>query len=69
MKYIAKPNTWFKEGTECKLICPYNDEGTIGAIFSGVRVCENPESEKEELGKEYEDEEGCSYSEFEIIEN
>lgn len=69
MRYIAKPNTWFKAGTECKLVCPYNDQGTIGGIFSGIRITENPESEGGyAVGEEREDEEGCSYDEFEIVE-
>jgi hypothetical protein len=53
MKYIAKPNTWFKEGTECMLReylydipeCKRND-GTIQkaskcGIFDGIRICED----------------------------
>lgn len=49
-KYIAKPNTWFDEGTEATLICEITSEY---GLFSGIKD-----------GKE--DEEGCLYEEFDI---
>jgi hypothetical protein len=33
MKYIAKKDTWFKEGTECKLIEDYRDYTLPGKVF------------------------------------
>ena len=79
MKYIAKPDTWFKTGTECVLeefLYESPGNGKSG-IFRGIRVCENPLAEGginprtgkpfHEVGEEYEKSEVCSYNEFEII--
>jgi hypothetical protein len=63
--YIAKPNEWFKAGTEVKLVERYSE--TYG-LFSGVRVCEHARAECRPLGIEYEDEEVCGFHEFEIKE-
>jgi hypothetical protein len=48
MKYIAKKDTWFKEGTECKLIEDYRDytlpgheeknAGFNSGLFEGIFV-------------------------------
>ncbi len=68
-KYIAKPNTWFKEGSECILV---SDCENFGGIFSGIRVCEDNPNENSmgyKPGEEREDEELCSWDEFEIVEN
>lgn len=64
-KYIAKPDTWFIEGTECELVTDCRPQMSIG-IFSGVRKSEgSPELHPE--GEEYMDEEGCNFDEFEVI--
>jgi len=74
VKYIAKPDTWFKEGTEC-----FKDEDMYrgSAIYRGTYVigsC-NPDGydkfwyEKgHKDGDEVEMREICSHNEFEIIE-
>lgn len=82
MKYIAKRNTWFKEGSKCKLIEKLEDDADINpghgriirsegmGLFSGTRICLNPEIEgwrPREL--EYNSEEVCCFSEFNIIED
>jgi hypothetical protein len=72
-RYIAKPGTWFKAGTEVQLVDFLWDHtehgGSKTGIFCGLRVCENPESEAKPLGIEYQDEEMCSYDEFDIVED
>lgn len=55
MKFIAKKDTWFDEGTEAKLLTdcgewPFKGDG----IFEGIRNGEI-------------DEELCGYDEFEIV--
>ena len=74
VKLIAKPNTWFKEGTEV-----YNYDGvpftldeyeeckySSGTILArGIRVCEHA-SELRPLGEEYIDGEYCDIDEFEV---
>lgn len=66
-KYIAKKDTWFKEGTEVILI---DDYGNYTGLFSGTRVCQNPSSEGnwKKLNEEYQDEEVCLFEEFDIKE-
>ena len=54
-KFIAKPDTWYDEGTEAKLLADYGPEST-GGLFIGIK-------------DGVEDEEGCSFDEFEIIED
>lgn len=68
-KYIVKPDTWFKEGTEVILIDDYRPKMNCG-LFSGITICENPSSEGmfRNIGEEYEDEEVCDFNEFEEIE-
>lgn len=51
IKYIAKKDTWFDEGTEAELIC---ECGPYQAVFKGFKD-----------GKL--DEELCSFEEFDII--
>ena len=80
MKYIAKPNTWFKEGTECKLIeylydsaYTLSENGKIQqedkhGIFEGIRICEDGLCEggiNKETGKPYH-ENGKEYHSNEI---
>ena len=66
MKYIAKPNTWYKAGTEVTVEEILYD-GV--ALCRGVRVCENPDSEGKHhyVGEEYNDGEICMLDEFEVI--
>ena len=63
-KYIAKPNTWFKEGTEVQLV---DDCGEMGGVFCGIRIAQN-ETEysdgRRAKDDEYEDEELCPWDEF-----
>lgn len=83
MKYIAKPDTWFKAGTEVVLEDYLYDlpryvrsDGTIqqaskSGLFRGIRVSHYPEQISEHAhpaGGEYEDGEICGYDEFEITE-
>lgn len=64
-KYIAKPDTWFIEGTQCTLITDCRPQLNIG-IFSGMRVSEGM-PELHPVGEIYEDEEVCSFDEFEAL--
>lgn len=36
-KYIAKPHTWFKEGTEATIL-PDDDFGEMGGIYEGIYI-------------------------------
>lgn len=53
-KFIAKPDTWFDEGTEAILLAQYAPDCLAG-LFSGIK-------------DGHPDEEGCGFDEFEIIE-
>lgn len=64
-KYIALPNTWFMEGTECELIIDCRPQMSIG-IFIGKRVSDGS-SELHPVGEVYMDEESCNFDEFEVI--
>jgi len=67
MKYIAKKDTWFEEGTEVTPIeYDHKDPFPIG-IFEGWRICENPIRELHALGERYRDQEDCNIDEFNII--
>lgn len=69
MKYIAKPNTWFKAGTEVELIDDYRSSDWNSGLFRGIRVTEDSGSEGGyPVGVERIDEEMCSFDEFEISE-
>ncbi len=68
LRYIAKPDTWFKAGTEVFLIDDYRGEGLDAGLFRGLRVCESAESEGVPVGTERVDEETCSFDEFDIKE-
>lgn len=63
-KYIAKPNTWFKEGTEVRLIeyliC--DKDGIKYGTFEGVRDGVN-----DGVSDGVRESEVCSYDEFNII--
>ena len=75
VKLIAKPNTWFKEGTEVFNYDEYGVRFTLdeykkweesGTILArGLRVCEDA-SELRPLGEEYIDGEYCDIDEFEV---
>ena len=78
MKYIAKKDTWFKEGTECKLIEDYRDEnenlaGGNSGLFEGVFVIDEEKWLKvktkwknNKVGDEVDDTEVCNFNEFDI---
>lgn len=78
MKYIAKKDTWFKEGTECKLIDDYRDENFPGfnsGLFEGIFVIDDEKWLKvktkwnnNKVGDEVHDSEVCSFAEFNIEE-
>ena len=64
-KYIARPDTWFIEGTECELLVDCRPQMSFG-IFSGKR-CSEGKPELHPVGEVYVDEEDCSFDEFEVI--
>ena len=81
IRLIAKPDTWFKEGSEVYdydefgvrfTLDKYEEWKKSGSILArGIRVCENPLSEGTEnnpkvLGEEYIDGELCDIDEFEV---
>jgi hypothetical protein len=82
MKYVkltAKPNTWFKAGTEvydynCREDCKeritleqWNEWQDCGFILTrGYRISENDRSENVPVGVEYFDGESCGIIEFEV---
>lgn len=74
VKYITKPNEWFKANTEAILIDDYRSgpspDFNMG-LFEGIRICENPLSEGQwhEIGDEYIDQEVCGFDEFDIVED
>jgi len=72
MEYIARKDTWFKEGTECKLI---EDFGYNSGIFEGIFVIDEKNWLKvktkwnnNKVGDEVIDREVCSFNEFIIKE-
>lgn len=68
-KYIAKPDTWYKAGTEAVLLDYLygGSEGKVG-LFKGLRINEG-ECSWLPIGYErVDDEEVCFYDEFDIIE-
>ena len=65
MKYLSD-GTWFEKGTVCKLVDDYRPEMNSG-LFSGLRKCKNPSAESRLLDELYDDEEICSFNEFESI--
>jgi hypothetical protein len=76
-KYIAKPDNWFKAGTEAKLIEFYYAEnnGKNFGLFEGTYVvCKNEgydtfwHKKGYKKGDEVQMREVCAYDEFEIIE-
>ena len=78
MKYIAKKDTWFKGGTECKLVEDYRDENFPGfnsGLFEGIFIIDEEKWLKvktkwnnNKVGDEVEDSEVCNFNEFDVIE-
>ncbi len=75
VKLIAKPDTWFKEGTEvwdddtgCRFTKEKFDEWAKSdmIVARGSRICQS-ETELFEIGVEYTDSELCDISEFTAI--
>lgn len=64
--FIAKPDTWYKEGTLCKFLGEVTDDQ---GIFLGLRVVEEQYEVNAgyKMGEERMDEEVCGYDEFYII--
>jgi hypothetical protein len=58
VRYIAKSDTWFDVGTECELLADYRPQATFG-LFRGLRTTK--------LVERHEDEEICSFDEFEVV--
>lgn len=69
MRFISN-GTWFEKGTEAKLIDDYRDHGWNAGLFSGIRITEDSDVEGGyPVGVRREDEEICSFDEFDIIED
>ena len=69
LKYIAKPNTWFKAGTTVTLIDDYRPDGLDVGLFEGLRICEDEASEGCPVNTERDgDQEVCGFDEFDVIE-
>jgi len=75
-KYIAKADSWFKEGTEVKLVEDYRGDNfaSIG-LFEGIFVIDEEKWLKvkqhwnnNKVGDEVIDREVCNFDEFDIIE-
>ena len=71
-KYIAKPNQWFKAGSEAKLIEYYytGDDGKKYGLFRGTYIIGDTDYDKFwtsqgfETGMEVQMNEVCCYNEF-----
>lgn len=66
-RYISD-GTWFDEGTECKLVTDCSSGDYKAGIFSGIRTS-GLRGECHPKGEKYEDEEYCTFDEFEIIDD
>ena len=64
-KYIAKADTWFRDGCECKLLVDLRPQLNAG-IFRGERIS-NGAPELHSEGEIYMDEESCNFDEFEVV--
>ncbi len=69
-RYIAKKDTWFKEGTECKLLEDYQE---VGGLYQGIYIVgENKgydtfwHKKGYKEGDEVEMNEVCSHDEFNV---
>lgn len=72
-RFIAKPNTWFKEGSECEFmgwVTPHSLDGFRAGLFYGPRIVESLSEGHgcRFIGDEIMDEEVCCEDEFEVIE-
>lgn len=72
VKLIAKPDTWFKAGTEVwcydeprRLTLEEFNVWDQSILVRGIRVCEF-DSELEKIGEEYIDGESCLLDEFDL---
>lgn len=67
-KYISD-GTWFKKGTEARLIDDYRSDGPNIGLFEGIRVCKYPNGDDKgyTIGEEYKSREICFFDEFEEI--
>lgn len=79
VKLIAKPDTWFKAGTEVfHYDFDYDEkhrisllewkiwEQSLGVLVRGIRISETNCEMNREIGTEYIDGEWCSCDEFEV---
>jgi hypothetical protein len=75
-RYIAKPDTWFDEGTEAWLDTDFRDVdengnycGYMSGVFHGIKTFdkEYAKAKSTKVGKQW-DSEVCSFDEFEEIE-
>ncbi len=69
-RYIAKEDSWFKEGSECKLLEDYKDCGLYRGIYivgenEGYDMYWHKKGFKE--GDEVEMNEVCTHDEFNIL--
>jgi hypothetical protein len=67
--FVARPDSWYKEGTICELICEITEDS---GLFSGIKVVKDDDHDYinmgREIGHEFLDEESCTYDEFDIYE-
>lgn len=68
MIFIAKEDSWFKSGTEVKIVdnSIVEDAYSKCALFEGIRISEGEGIHPS--GVEYLDKEMCPFEEFDIIE-
>lgn len=67
--YIAKKDTWYKEGTEAMLIGDISGNSGLFRGVKEVRADDHPNLlSRHEVGEEFIDEELCGYDEFDIYE-
>ena len=67
--YVARPDTWYKEGTICEFLCEITPDS---GLFSGIKIVESDDANYLNLGygigDEFLDEEGCGLDEFDMYE-
>tara|TARA_R110000824_G_scaffold326211_1_gene513149 strand:+ start:255 stop:461 length:207 start_codon:yes stop_codon:yes gene_type:complete len=68
MVRFISDGTWFDKGTECKLVADCSHDGYGAGIFLGIRTAEF-NSERHPVGEKYEDEEYCTFDEFEVLDD
>lgn len=71
-KFIAKPNTYFKVGTECKLIFSMSQGDYLYGEFQGIHAIDTIAEMNKFPGHNFGDEiiinEICSFNDFDIVE-